>query len=152
VHSVNPVEERPDDGTTFTKTANLSLGKTAYNVVMDDESEMDELAMDLYEDKEGVSMDLDINQVHQDTGRLHQRNTKTEEGTGTASKELQTTLSKQSGSNKGSSRAANSSGSGCTQALTTGLAKSSLNINKTFSAQGQEGKQTGVKPLAPSQK
>ena len=67
MHSVNPVEGRPDDGTAFTKAANLSLGNTAYDVVMDDESEMDELAMDLYEDKEGVSMDLDINQVHQDT-------------------------------------------------------------------------------------
>jgi hypothetical protein len=152
VHSVNPVEGRPDDGTAFTKAANLSLGNRAYDVVMDDELEMDELATDLYEDKEGVSMDLDINQVHQDTGRLHQRNTKTEKGTGTASKESQTTLSKQSGSNEGSLHAANSSRSGCTQALTTGLAKSSLNVNKTFSVQGQEGKQTGVEPLAPSQK
>jgi hypothetical protein len=152
VHPVTPVEGRPDDGTAFTKTANLSLGNTAYNVVMDDESEMYELATDLYEDEEGVSMDLDINQVHQDTGRLHQWNTETEEGTGAASKELQMTLSKQSGSNKGSSRVANSSGSGCTQTLTTGLAKSSLNFNKPFSVQGQEGKQTGVKPLAPSQK
>ncbi len=70
-HSVNPVAGRPDDGTAFTKAPNLSLGNTAYNVVMDDESEIDELEMDLYEDKEGVSMDLDINQVHQDTGRLH---------------------------------------------------------------------------------
>ncbi len=70
-HSVNPVEGRPDDGMAFTKTANLSLGNTAYDVVMDDKSKMDELATDLYEDKEGVSMDLDINQVHQDTGRLH---------------------------------------------------------------------------------
>jgi hypothetical protein len=152
VHSVNPVEGRPDDGTLFTKTANLSLGNTANNVVMDDESKMDELMTDLYEEEEGVSMDLDIDQVHQDTGRLHRRNTKTEEETGTASKELRTTLSSQSGSNKGSSGAANSSGSSCTQALMTGLAKSSLNVNKTFSVQGREGKQTGVEPLAPSQK
>jgi hypothetical protein len=151
-HSVNPVAGRPDDGTAFTKAANLSLGNTAYNVVMDDKSEIDELATDLYEDKEGVSMDLDINQVHQDTGRLHQRNTGTEEGTGTASKESRTTLSRQSDSNEGSLHAANSSGSGCTQTLTTGLAKSSLNVNKTFSVQGQEDKQTGVKPLAPAQK
>jgi hypothetical protein len=93
MRSVNPVKGRPDDGMTFTKTANLSLSNTAYDVVMDDESEMDELTTDLYEDKEGVSMDLDIDQVHQDTGRLHRRNTKTEEGTGTASKESQTTLS-----------------------------------------------------------
>jgi hypothetical protein len=71
-HSVDPVAGRPDDSTAFTKAANLSLGNTAYDVVMDDESEIDELAMDFYEDKEGVSMDLDINQVHQDTGRLHQ--------------------------------------------------------------------------------
>jgi hypothetical protein len=152
VHSVNPVEGRPDDSMAFTKAVNLSLGNTAYDVVMDDDAKMDELATDLYEDEEGVSMDLDINQVHQDTERLHRRNTETEEGTGTASKELQTTLSKQAGSNEGSSRAANSSRSSCTQALMTGLAKSSLNVNKTFSVQGREGEQTGVEPLAPSQK
>jgi hypothetical protein len=34
----------------------------------------------------------------------------------------------------------------------TSLEKSSLNVNKTFSAQGQEGKQMGVEPLAPAQK
>ncbi len=151
-HSVDTVAGRPDDGTAFTKAANLSLGNTAYDVVMDDESKIDELVTDLYEDEEGVSMDLDINQVHQDTGRLHRQNTGTEEGTGTASKEPRTTLSRQLDSNEGSSRAANSGGSGCTQMLTTGLTKSSLNINKTFSAQGQEGKQTGVEPLAPAQK
>ncbi len=151
-HSVDPVAGRLDDGIAFTKAANLSLGNTAYDVVMDDESEIDELATDLYEDEEGVSMDLDINQVHQDTGRLHQRNTRTEEGTGTASKESTTTLPRQSDSNEGSLRAANSGGSGCMQTLMTGLAKSSLNVNKTFSAQGQEGKQMGVEPLAPAQK
>ncbi len=128
-HSVDLVAGRPDGGTAFTKAANLSLGNTAYNVVIDDESGIDELAMDLYEDKEGVSMELDINQVHQDTGRLHRRNTGTEEGTGTASKELRTALSRQSDSNEGSLRAANSGGSSCTQTLTTGLAKSSLNVN-----------------------
>ncbi len=151
-HSVDPVAGRPDDGTAFTKAAHLSLGNTAYDVVMDDESKIDELATDLYKDEEGVSMDLDINQVHQDTGRLHRQNTGTEERTGTASKESRTTLSRQSNSNEGSSRTANIGGSGCTQTLRTGLAKSSLNVNKTFSAQGQEGKQTGVKPLAPAQK
>ncbi len=151
-HSVDPVAGRPDDGTAFTKAANLSLGNTAYDVVMDDKSKIDELAIDLYEDKEGVSMDLDINRVHQDTGRLHRQNTGTEEGTGTASKESRTTLSRQSDSNEESSRAFNCNGSSCTQTLTTGLAKSSLNVNKTFSVQGQEGKQTGVEPLAPAQK
>jgi hypothetical protein len=151
-HSVDPVAGRPDDGTAFTKAANLSLGNTAYDVVMDDKSKIDELAMDLYEDKEGVSIDLDINWVHLDTGRLHQRNTGTEEGTGTASKELRTTLSRQSDSNKGSSRAANRGGSSCTQTLMTGLAKSSLNVNKTFSVQGQEDEQMGVESFAPAQK
>ncbi len=46
-HSVDLVAGRPDDGTAFTKAANLSLGNTAYDVVMDEESEIDELAMDL---------------------------------------------------------------------------------------------------------
>ncbi len=150
-HSVDPVSGRPDDGTAFTKAANLSPGNTAYDVVMDDESKIDELAMDLYEDKEGVSMDLDINQIHQDTGILHRRNTRTEEGIGTASKESRTTLSRQLDSNKGSLCAANSGGSSCMQTLTTGLAKSSLKINETFSVQGQEGEQMEVKPLAPAQ-
>jgi hypothetical protein len=151
-HSVEPVAGRPDDGTAFTKAANLSLGNTAYDMVMDDKSKIDELVMDLYEDKEGVSMDLDIDQVCQDTGRLHPQNTETEKGTGTASKESRTTLSRQLDSNKGSSCAANSGRSGCTPTLMTGLTKSSLNVNKTFSVQGQEGKQTGVEPLAPAQK
>jgi hypothetical protein len=67
-HSVDPVAGRPDDGTAFTKAANLSLGNTAYDVVIDDKSEIHELVMDLYKDKEGVSMDLDINRFTRTQG------------------------------------------------------------------------------------
>jgi hypothetical protein len=65
---VNPAAGQLDDGTAFTITGNQSLGETAYNVVMvgSDGSDLEEFAVDLYEDEdEGAnSMDLDIDQVH----------------------------------------------------------------------------------------
>jgi hypothetical protein len=58
-------------------------------------------------------MDLDIDQVHQDTGKLLQeQSAASENGAGSASKELQTSLTRQLGSNKGSSLSANGSRSG----------------------------------------
>jgi hypothetical protein len=32
-HSINPINERTDNGTALTKTNNISLGETAYDVV-----------------------------------------------------------------------------------------------------------------------
>ena len=65
---MNPVAGHSDDGTTFTKDGNYSLGETAYDVVMvgSDDSDSDEFTEDLYgdEDKGGNSIELDIDQVH----------------------------------------------------------------------------------------
>jgi hypothetical protein len=126
------------------KTGNYSLGDTAYDVVMvgDEDSKMEEIAMDLYKDKDrgANSMNLDINQVHQDTGKLLQEQSiASEDGAGLASKELQTSLTRQSGSNEGSSLSANGSGSGSlshTGNLLTDLAKTSLRTNEVMPEQG----------------
>ena len=43
-HSINPVEGRPDNGIAFTKTRNVSLGETAYDVVLQsDESDLEDI-------------------------------------------------------------------------------------------------------------
>ncbi len=86
-------------------------------------------------------MDLDINQVHQDAGyELQEQSNVPEDGAGTASKQLQTTSTRQLGSNEGSSLSANGSGSGSlghTGYLSTDLAKTSLNANEVMPEQGQ---------------
>ncbi len=90
-HSVNPVAGQPNNGTAFTITGNQSLGETAYDVVMvgSDDSDLEEFAADLYEDEDGGanSMDLDIDQVHQDAGNeLQEQSDVPEYRAGTASK------------------------------------------------------------------
>ncbi len=155
-HSVNPVAWRPDDGTTFTKNGNYSLGETAYDVVMvgSDNSDLDEFAEDLYgdEDKGEISMELDIDQVHQDTGHeLQEHSLGTEARAETASGDLQTTCTNQSNLNKGCSLSANSSGGGSlghSGPLLTNLAKTSLNTVKVVPEQGQGTDQIGVGSLA----
>ncbi len=150
---MNPVAGQPDDGTAFTITG--SLGETAYNVVRvgSDDSDLAEFAADLYKDEDGEanSMDLDINQVHQDAGNeLQEQSDVPEDRAGTASKESQMTSTRQLGSNKVSSLSANRSGSGSlghTGYLLTDLAKTSLNTNEGMSEQGQENNQTGVESL-----
>ncbi len=93
---MNPVAGQPDDGTAFTITGNQNLGETTYGVVMvgSNDSDLEEFAADLYKDEDGGanSMDLDIDQVHQDAGNeLQEQSNVPEDGAGTASKELQTT-------------------------------------------------------------
>jgi hypothetical protein len=123
-------------------------------MVGSNDSDLEEFAADLYKDEDGGanSMDLDINQVHQDAGNEPKEQSNVhEDGAGTASKELQTTSTRQLGSNKGSSLSANSSGSGSlghTGYLWTDLAKTSIKTNEGMSEQEQESNQTGVKSLA----
>ncbi len=155
-HSMNPVAGRPDNGTTFTITGNQILGETAYDVVMvgSNDSDLEEFAADLYKDEDGGanSLDLDIDQVHQDAGNeLQEQSNVPEDGTGTVSKELQTTSTRQSGSNEGSSLSANGSRSGSlgyTGYLLTDLANTSLITDEVMPEQGQENDQTGVESLA----
>ncbi len=74
-----------------------------------------------------------------------------EDGAGNASKELQMTSTRQSGSNKGSSLSTNGSRSGSlghTGYLSTVPAKTSLNTDEGMLEQGQENNLTGVKSLA----
>jgi hypothetical protein len=54
-HSVNPVAGQPDNGTALTKTRNCSLGDTTYDIVMvgDNDSKMEDIAVDLYKDEDG---------------------------------------------------------------------------------------------------
>jgi hypothetical protein len=90
-HSVNPVAGQPNNGTAFTITGNQSLGETAYDVVMvgSNNSDLEKFAADLYEDEDGGanSMDVDIDQVHQDAGNeLQEQSDVPEDRAGTASK------------------------------------------------------------------
>jgi hypothetical protein len=159
-HSVNPVARQPDNGTTFIITGNQSLGETAYDVVVvgSNDSDLEEFAADLYEDEDGGanSMNLNINQVHQDAGNeLQEQSNVPEDRAGTASKELQMTSTRQLGSNEGSSLSTNGSGSGSlghTGYLSTDLAKTSLNTDEGMSDQGQENNLTGVESLAQEKK
>jgi hypothetical protein len=65
-HSINPVEGRPDKGTTFTKTSNVSLGETAYDVALQsDESDLEDIFNNLY------SNDKDINKVNLEKNEVH---------------------------------------------------------------------------------
>ncbi len=153
-HSVNPAAGQPDDGTPYTKTVNHSLRDTAYNVLVgDDVTEMDDIVAEPYKDKEGVHvMDLDIDQVHQDTGKqLQGCGAFSEVRAGTALKELQTSLTRPSELNKGCSISANGSRSGSlghTEILLIGLAKTSLNANEAAPEQGQANNSIRVESLA----
>jgi hypothetical protein len=73
-HLVNPVAGCADDGTAMTKTRNISLGDTAYDVVEvdDDESNPNDFLTKLYGDKDGdtTSLDIQMEEVHCNTGRL----------------------------------------------------------------------------------
>ncbi len=115
MHSLNPVSGRQDDGTTYTKSMNHSLGNTVYNVVLwDDNSEMDDIVAEPYEAKEGgQGMDIDIDQVHRDTSsQLQGHSAPSQARAGKTSKESQASLTRPSESNKGSSISASGSRSG----------------------------------------
>ncbi len=70
-HSINPVEGRPNNGTAFTKTRNVSLGETAYDVVLQsDESDLEDIFNNPYsDDKDNNRVDLEMNEVHCQTGK-----------------------------------------------------------------------------------
>ena len=157
-HSVNPVAGRPDDGTTFTKNENYSLGKTAYDVAMvgSNDSDSDEFAEDLYgdgdKDKGENSMELDIYQVHWDKGHeLQEQSLRIEARAETASGDSQTTCANQSNLHEVCSLSTNGSGGGSlghTGPLLTNLAKASLNTVKVAPEQGQGINQTRDGSLA----
>ena len=97
-------------------------------------------------------MDLDIDQVHQDTGyKLQEQHSVPEDRTKTASRESQMTCTNQSDFNEGCSLSANGSRGGSlghTGPLLTNLAKTSLNTIEVMLEQGQGNDQTGVESIA----
>ncbi len=70
-HSINPIDRRTNDGTALTKTINISLGETAYNVVQQsDEPDLKDVLNDPYYDKEdNLKLDLEMNKVHRNMGQ-----------------------------------------------------------------------------------
>jgi hypothetical protein len=70
-HSINPVEGHPNDGTAFTKTRNVSLGETAYDVVLQsDESDLEDIFNNPCSDeKDSNGVNLEMNKVHCQTGK-----------------------------------------------------------------------------------
>jgi hypothetical protein len=83
-HSINLVEGHPGNGTDFTKTRNVSLGETAYDVVMQsDESDLEDIFSNPYSNnKVNNGVNLEMNEVHCQTGKTrgHSRPSSTEEG------------------------------------------------------------------------
>ncbi len=71
IHSVNPVEGCPNDGTAFTKTRNVSLGETAYDVVLQsNKSDLEDVFHNPYSDDEDTNrMNLEMDKVHRQMGR-----------------------------------------------------------------------------------
>jgi hypothetical protein len=70
-HSINPIDGRTDDGTALTKTNNISLGETAYDVVQQsDESDLEDVLKDPDHDEEyNTKLNLEMNEVHCNMGR-----------------------------------------------------------------------------------
>jgi hypothetical protein len=74
-HSINPVEGRPDNSTTFTKTRNVSLGETAYDILLQsDELDLEDIFNNPYSnDKDNNRVNLKMNEVHCQTGKTRGR-------------------------------------------------------------------------------
>jgi hypothetical protein len=90
-HSINPVEGCPDNGTAFTKTRNVSLGETAYDIVLQsDESDLEVIFNNPYsDDEDNNGVNLGMNEVHHQTGKTRgsSRPSSSEQG-GSNSKDL----------------------------------------------------------------
>ncbi len=71
-HSINPTDGRTNDGTALTKTNNISLGETAYDVMQQsDELDLEDVLHDPYHDDEedNSKLNLEMNEVHRNMGR-----------------------------------------------------------------------------------
>ncbi len=75
IHSVNLVKGRPNNGTAFTKTRNVSLGETAYDVVLQsNESDLEDVFNNPYrDDKDTSGVNLKMDEVHRQIGRTMPR-------------------------------------------------------------------------------
>jgi hypothetical protein len=70
-HSINPIEGRSDNGTALTRTNNVSLGETAYDVVQQsNESDLEDVLNNPYSNKdETPKVNLEMNEVHRNLER-----------------------------------------------------------------------------------
>ena len=149
---IDPTAGRPDNGTAFTQSRNISLRDMAYDVVeADKEEDLENILAELYDDEEegGNRMEIQMNQVHKDMGQ-HRANTLTSSSreNGGSSRELtKKTSSKESLSSGNGSR-----GDGSAQkALASDLARSTLQANKAVPVQDQAPIPSGSKKLAPAE-
>ncbi len=74
-HSINPIKGRKDDGTAFPKTRNISLGETAYDVVLQsNKSNLDDIFNNPYSDDEGSNgVNFNMDEVHHQLGQTTPR-------------------------------------------------------------------------------
>jgi hypothetical protein len=70
-HSINPVKGRTDDDMAFTKTRNISLGGTTYDVVLQsDESNLDDIFNNPYSNNKGSNgVNFNMEEVHCQLGQ-----------------------------------------------------------------------------------
>jgi hypothetical protein len=151
-HSTNPTAGRPDDVTAFTQSRNISTGDTAYDVAeADEEEDLEDILKEPYDDEEedGNRMEIQMNQVHKDMGQ-HCANSLTsssgEEGTSSRESTKKATSKESLSSENGSSR-----GHGPAQrALTSDLARSTLQADEAMPVQDQAPTNSRSEELAPA--
>jgi hypothetical protein len=70
-HSINLVKGRTDDGMAFTKTRNISLGETAYDVVLQsNESDLDDIFNKPYSNDKGSNgVNFNMDEFHRQLGQ-----------------------------------------------------------------------------------
>ncbi len=144
-HSIDPTAGRPDDGTAFTLTRNISLRDTAYDVVAadNDEEDLEDILAEPYDGKEegGKQMEIQMNQVHHNMGQ-HRTHTSS-------------SLSGEESTSRASSKESLASGNGSRgeepgrNTLASELARSILQANEAMPAQGQAPIPRGLEGLAP---
>jgi hypothetical protein len=171
-HSINLVEGCPDNGIAFTKTRNVSLGETAYDIVLqNDESDLEDIFNNPYSDDEDINrVNLKMNEVHCQTGKTRDcsRLSSSEEGgsksKASAASELEEeqdaamgntkeALGSQDATMSNNEEAPGSAGGGGDTishvALAQDLAKTMLQAMETTSSQDQVPIPNGSKGLAP---
>ncbi len=133
---IDPTAGRPNDGTAFTQSRNISLGDTAYNAVeADEEEDLEDILAELYDDEEegGNRMEIQMNQVHKNMGQ-HRPNTLTSssrEDGGSSRESTEKTSSKESLSSGNGSRGDRPA----QKALASDLAKSTLQADEAVPVQ-----------------
>jgi hypothetical protein len=160
-HSINPTDGRPDDGTAITRANNISLGETAYDVVQpSDDSDLEDIICEPYSDEENnPDVDLDMNEVHRNTGRKMRKTGSSSSDEGETHDKTNSTMSDQEAGQEQDATGDNnntvptSAGGGGEMpgqaTLTKDLAKTSLKTTEATPHQDQVPTPNGPKGLAP---